>query len=386
MKLPKKLHHKLEERKETNSLRSLKSSNIGVDFCSNDYLGFSGSKEHTTLANDIYKEHAGNQNGATGSRLLSGNHKLHELVEQRIAQFHKSETALLFNSGYDANLGFLQAVPQRGDIILYDALVHASIRDGIQMSHAKAYKFDHNDIEDLKRHLSVRAQSRTIDQQIYVITESVFSMDGDSPDLIAITQLCQDYNCHLVVDEAHALGVVGSKGQGLVQELQLQETVFARIVTFGKALGAHGAAILGSKVLQEYLINFARPFIYTTALPPHSAAAILAGYTLLQRTAGTHAIKTLHHHIQVFQEELKRLAINTHFITSNTAIQAAIIPNNERVLTLSQELTKAGFEVLPIRSPTVPKGSERLRFCLHSFNTVDEIKNVLSLLKTMLKE
>ena len=253
------------------------------------------------------------------------------------------------------------------------------------MSHAKAYKFAHNDIEDLKRHLD-RMGEITQCRAVYVITESVFSMDGDSPDLIAITQLCQDYNCHLVVDEAHALGVVGSKGQGLVQELQLQETVFARIVTFGKALGAHGAAILGSKVLQEYLINFARPFIYTTALPPHSAAAILAGYTLLQRTAGTHAIKTLHHHIQVFQEELKRLGINTHFITSNTAIQAAIIPDNERVLMLSRKLNAAGFEVLPIRSPTVPIGSERLRFCLHSFNTVDEIKNVLSLLKTMLKE
>ena len=165
------------------------------------------------------------QNGATGSRLLSGNHSIYKAIEEQIAHFHQSQSALIFNSGYDANLGFFSAVPQKGDFILYDSLCHASIRDGIQLSHAKAYKYNHNDFEDLE-HLILKF--KTLQTTIYIVTESVFSMDGDTPNLEELVALSQKHQTYLIIDEAHALGVYGNKGQGLVQDLNLQDQVFAR--------------------------------------------------------------------------------------------------------------------------------------------------------------
>ena len=277
MKLPKKLTNRLKHREEKNSLRRLRTPSNLVDFSSNDYLGFSKSVPIFEKTHQFLVDKNLNQNGATGSRLLSGNHFLYDEVESFLSDFHQSESATIFNSGYDANIGFFAAVPQRGDIILYDEFIHASIRDGIQLSNAKAFKFLHNDLEDLEKRLQKQpldlAQSDNCD--VYIVTESVFSMDGDSPDLVAISEICKKYNVYLIVDEAHALGVFDA---GLVQELNLENEVFARIITFGKALGCHGAAILGSKALQRYLVNFARSFIYTTGLPPHSLATIQCSY------------------------------------------------------------------------------------------------------------
>ena len=176
-------------------------------------------------------------------------------------------------------MGFFSSVPQRGDVILYDELCHASIRDGLKMSDAKAYKFKHNDLDDLERKCQVeRSRNCSQNSEIYIVTESIFSMDGDQPDLKALTSLSKELGCHLIVDEAHAFGVFGAKGEGMVQALGLENKVFARLITFGKALGCHGAAILGSAALQQYLINFARSFIYTTALPPHGVATICSAY------------------------------------------------------------------------------------------------------------
>jgi 8-amino-7-oxononanoate synthase len=203
-----------------------------VDFASNDYLGLSNSKTIFEATHQYLVANNQIQNGATGSRLLSGNHPVYKESEELIAQFHKSPAALIFNSGYDANVGFFSALPQKSDLILYDELCHASIRDGIQMSNAKAYKFQHNDLEDLER-LLVRHPETTI----YIVTESVFSMDGDTPNLQELVQLAEKYKAYVVVDEAHALGVLGDKGEGLVQSLQMQDVVFARIMTFGKGLG-----------------------------------------------------------------------------------------------------------------------------------------------------
>jgi 8-amino-7-oxononanoate synthase len=278
-KVPKSLTLKLEQREQNNSLRKLTFHNNLIDFASNDYLGFSKSEAifngtHSFLIdNNIIK------NGATGSRLLSGNHSVYQEAENYIAKFHQSESALLFNSGYDANVGFFSAVPQRNDIILFDELSHASIRDGIQLSNAKSYKFQHNDFEDLER-LITKYKSES--SEVFVVTESVFSMDGDTPNLEELVQICEKHNCFLVVDEAHALGVFGNHGEGLVQMLDLQDEVFARIMTFGKGLGCHGAAILGSQKLVDYLVNFARSFIYTTGVSPHSVATILIAYQHLQ--------------------------------------------------------------------------------------------------------
>ena len=275
MKFPQSLQNKLNIRKENNALRVLNPQSQLVDFASNDYLGFSKCESIFNKSHQVLVDKQIIQNGATGSRLLSGNHELFELTENFIANFHQAETALLFNSGYDANVGFFSTVPRRNDIILYDELCHASIRDGIQLSLAKSYKFKHNNLENLEE-LILRFQSETI--EIYIVTESVFSMDGDSPEIESLVNLSEKHNALLVVDEAHALGVIGNKGEGLVQKFQLQGKVFARIMTFGKGLGCHGSAVLGSNQLREFLINFCRSFIYTTALSPHAVATIFVAY------------------------------------------------------------------------------------------------------------
>jgi 8-amino-7-oxononanoate synthase len=317
------------------------------------------------------------QNGATGSRLLSGNHKLYQETEDFITQFHQSEAALIFNSGYDANVGFFGCVPQRNDIILYDELCHASIRDGIAMSNSKAYKFNHNDFEDLEKLIL-----RNPDSVIYIVTESVFSMDGDCPNLEELVSLSDKYHCYLVVDEAHALGVFGSKGEGFVQMLGLQDHVFARIMTFGKGLGCHGAAILGSVQLKEYLINFARSFIYTTGLSPHSVATILIAYQFLEKEKKN--IEILRENIIHFNQEKSMLGLKPLFVRSKSAIQSAIIPGNEKVKVIASQLQEKGFDVKAILSPTVPEGQERLRFCLHSYNSQEEISAVMRCIYSLL--
>ena len=378
---PKQLSDKLNQRKENQSLRKLSAQNNLIDFSSNDYLGLSKceiifNKTHQYLVENNIKF-----NGATGSRLLSGNHNLYTITEEFITHFHQSESALIFNSGYDANIGFFSAVPQRNDIILFDELCHASIRDGITMSNAKSFKFNHNDLE----HLEMLLNKYTIIQNpkpetIYIVTESVFSMDGDSPNLESLVNLSTKYNCNLVLDEAHALGVFGENGEGLIQELKLQNQIFARIITFGKALGCHGAAILGNEELKSYLINFARSFIYTTALSPHSVATILIGYQELENQK--EAILKLKNNIQFFNQQKTILGLKQLFVRNKSAIQSAIIPGNENVKHIANQLQENGFDVKAILSPTVPKGQERLRFCLHSYNSEKEISDVLQLLST----
>ena len=377
MKLPKSLQQKLEQRKANNALRQLPVANDLIDFASNDYIGFANNETIFQKTHQLLLDKNIRANGATGSRLLSGNHILYNETEEYISKFHHAEAALIFNSGYDANIGFFSLVPQRNDIILYDELCHASIRDGIQMSNAKAYKFQHNDLEDLEK-LIKRCQTELV--EVYIVTESVFSMDGDSPNLEQLTNLSEKYGAYLVVDEAHALGVFGEQGEGLVQSLGLQDKVFARIMTFGKGLGCHGAAVLGPKDLKTYLINFARSFIYTTGLSPHSVATILQSYIHLAKEK--EALKKLKSNIVFFNQEKMRMGLKPMFVYSKSAIQCAIIPGNEKVKNIAAQLQQKGYDVRPILSPTVPEGQERLRFCLHSYNSESEISNVLELLAT----
>jgi 8-amino-7-oxononanoate synthase len=374
MKLPKKLTDKLKFREENNSLRSLKTPTNLVDFSSNDYLGFAKSSAIFDKTHQFLLDKNSKQNGATGSRLLSGNHILYSEVEDFLSDFHQTESTTIFNSGYDANIGFFSAAPQRNDIILYDEFSHASIRDGIQLSNAKSFKFLHNDLEDLEAMLKRIQQENS---EIYVVTESVFSMDGDSPDLVNLVKICKKYNAYLIVDEAHALAVFGKNGCGLVQHLDLQNDVFARIITFGKGLGCHGAAILGCKNLQNYLVNFARSFIYTTGLSPHSLATIKVAYNEMLKQVQQDKIN-LSENIHHFLEEVKRLKLD--FIPSCSAIQCCVISGNENVKLISEKFKEKGFEVKAILSPTVPQNQERLRFCLHSYNSAKEISEVLSLL------
>lgn len=372
---PKSLANKLNQRIQSHSLRKLSEENDLIDFSSNDYLGFAKSETIFDAVHSFLLDRTIKSNGATGSRLLSGNHVLYAETEAFMAEFHQSESALLFNSGYDANVGFFSSVPQRSDVILYDELSHASIRDGIQLSNAKSYKFEHNDFEALEK-LILRFKTDT--SEIYVVTESVFSMDGDCPNLEELTTLCEKHNCLLVLDEAHALGVFGEKGEGLVQSLNLQDKVFARIMTFGKGLGCHGAAVLGSQELKNYLVNFARSFIYTTGLSPHSVATILIAYQQLEADK----IGALRENITHFNQQKNLLGLKPLFVHSKSAIQSAIIPGNEKVKSIAQQLQQKGFGVKAILSPTVPEGQERLRFCLHSYNSKEEISEVLRLLCT----
>lgn len=381
MKIPNALQQKLLFRKDSNALRNLPIATNGIDFSSNDYLGFAKNEQIFDATHQYLVENNIKINGATGSRLLSGNHKLYEITEKNIATFHQSEAALIFNSGYDANFGFFSAVPQRNDVILYDELCHASIRDGIQMSHAKSYKFQHNDYEDLETKIAKLQLTNSEFQTIYIVTESVFSMDGDTPNMETLVQLTEKYKALLVVDEAHALGVFGENGEGVIQSQQLQNKVFARIMTFGKGLGCHGAAILGNADLIEYLVNFARSFIYTTGLSPHSVATILISYQNLLQSV---ELQKLKENITFFNQQKQLLGIKPLFVYSKSAIHSAILPGNDKVKNIAAQLQAKGFEVKAILSPTVPEGQERLRFCLHSYTTEQEMITILDELSALI--
>ena len=359
------LQGKLLERKEQNAFRTLRLPDDKIDFCSNDYLGIarlsSANLQPTTYNLQLL-------HGSTGSRLLAGNYPLIEETEKQITSFHQAEAGLIFNSGYDANLGLLSCVPQKGDTIIYDFLSHASIRDGIKLSQAQSFAFLHNDLNDLERRL------KSSSGNIFVVTESVFSMDGDYCPLQEIVDLCIKYNAHLIIDEAHATGVVGAKGEGLTQHLGLQKHVFARVHTFGKACGCHGAVVLGSNALRDYLINFARSFIYSTALPPSAVAAIANSYSLFPTMNKER--EHLHNLINYFQST----TIFYPKLVSHTPIQVVIVEGNTEVKRVADLLQNNNLDVRPILYPTVPKGKERLRIVLHSFNTLEEVELLVGLL------
>src|ERR1019366_7521446 len=359
------LNKKLGERKLSNAFRSLIVNDDKTDFCSNDYLGIVKNK----LIEKSIQENL--SHGSTGSRLLSGNYKLIEETENCIANFHEAAAGLIFNSGYDANTGLLSCVPQKGDVIIYDQLSHASIRDGIRLSFATSFFFLHNDINDLEKKLSAAIH---LHQNIFVVTESVFSMDGDMAPLIEISKLCEKYNAGLIIDEAHATGIIGEKGEGLVQHLQLQKKCFARIHTFGKACGCHGAVVLGSAQLKNYLINFSRQFIYSTSLPPSATAAIAASYNIFP------LLHEERDHLNNLIALFKKKKIKYSLVNSDTPIQVVIIPGNEEVKKVAFSLQENKLDVRAILYPTVPKGKERLRIVFHSFNTIEETEQLIELL------
>lgn len=377
---PEILVKKLAERKASNSLRKLGDSRSAVDFFSNDYLGLAREPDIFFRAGELVEESGPERNGATGSRLLSGNHALYSRVESFLEILHGAPV-LIFNSGYDANIGFFSSVPQRSDIVIYDEEIHASIRDGIRMGWGRSVRFSHNNLEDLEKKLGRLSPGH---DEIYVVTESVFSMGGDSPDLERLTMLCRKHRCRLIVDEAHAIGVRGSGGKGFMQEMGLHGDCFARILTFGKALGAHGAAIAGGELLKNYLVNFARSLIYTTALAPHSLATLLAAHLFLESSEGEKRVGQLKELITFFREEVARFSLADHFMSSQSAIQSCVLPGNETVKKVSEQLRKLDFDVRPILSPTVEAGRERLRFCLHQYNTEAQVRDVLGSLREIL--
>lgn len=367
--LPDSLKQKLVQRKDEGALRSLQKPNASwIDFSSNDYLGFSRNTSIAELATEKSKAYPNELHGATGSRLLTGNYEMIEDFESYLCHYYKTEATTVFNSGYDANLGLISSVALRQDLILYDELSHASIRDGITLSNAKAYKFEHNHLEDLEKKL---AKFKDQFETIYVVTEHVFSMDGDSADVDRIVELCERFGAYLILDEAHSIGTISKRGAS-----EFSESIFARVITFGKSFGSHGAAVLGTQDLKQYLINFAKSFIYTTAPSVETTARNWAAHEYLKQNPED--FEQLNFNINFFLDQIQSQNLSSYFIKSQSAIQSCVIGGNKKVKSISHQLQQDGFDVRAILSPTVPKGKERLRFCLHSYTTKEEIKKVLN--------
>lgn len=359
------LQDKLNKRREEGLLRELPGAKANLfDFASNDYLG---------LSNIDYGGSGLSFKGATGSRLLTGDSDAHHELEDFLALHFNGEQALVFNSGYQANLSVLSAIPQRSDTILYDELSHASIKDGVRLSLAKHFSFRHNDLDDLERKL------KATEGQKYVIIEGIYSMDGDEAPLKDILGLSEKYEASVIIDEAHSGGITGTDGKGLSFKYDDHPALMARIYTFGKAWGAHGACFIGSSVVKDFLVNFSRPFIYTTALPLHSLLHIKEAVSY--QLKNPNRLRQLNDKIHFFKEDVKNKEVS--LLKSDSPIQPVLVPGNQTVRTIAAQIRYYGFDVRPILSPTVKKGTERLRICIHSFNKEEHILQLTNLLGDM---
>lgn len=358
----------LQKREEEGTLRNLRPKSDGVDFYSNDYLGLAKSKDLQRLLVQNVSENPQLLSGSTGSRLISGNSSLLIETEEYIAKEHQYESALLFSSGYNANLALFSTLPTRHDIIIVDEQIHRSVHDACKMSHAKKIKFRHNNPEHLEEVLKKQ------NGHCYVAIESLYSMDGDIAPLQEIARITEKYNASLIVDEAHAFGVFG---YGLINTLQLQENVLATVITYGKALGTHGAAIVTNQLIKNYLVNFASPFIYTTSAHDFLWMSIQKGYEFLQ--ANSQLPVELQRNIKIFRDQ------NLQSPSSeNSPIQAIVVPDNHQLKAVKEALHENGFLTYAVFSPTVKEGTERLRICIHSFNTEEEIINLTKIIRSFI--
>lgn len=361
-----KLEALINKRIAHNALRTLnKNKGDLIDFSSNDYLGLARSKKLKALILKEYQE-LPTQNGSTGSRLLTGNSILVESCEERLANLFGFESSTVFSSGYMANIAFFSSVPQRGDTVIYDEYSHACIKDGCRLSTAKRLSFKHNDISDLEKKLN----DATGD--IFIVCEAVYSMDGDFAPLTEIVCLSKRFNAKVIVDEAHSTGIWGKQGSGLISELGLQNSIYAVIHTFGKAMGIHGASISGSSHLKKFIINFSRPFIYTTAPSDFEIISIQTAFDFLEEHPSLNL--DLLNKIKAFNTQIEGFS-------SPSAIKSIVIGGNDRTRNLAQTFQSMGFDIRPILSPTVKEGSERLRICLHTYNTDEEIALICQKLK-----
>lgn len=370
--LDKFLDLQLARREQEGFTRKLRTEKLPADFFSNDYLGLARSQELSLAIAQAHRDLAAG-NGSTGSRLLSGNDAFTQEVEAGLSNIFNSEACLIFNSGYAANLAVLSSVPQKGDTVLYDNLSHASLKDGARLSLATRHSFRHNDLSDLEQKI------QSAKGKIFIVVESIYSMDGDTCPLSEIVELAEKYNAFIVLDEAHSTGVTGAQGAGYAVAKGLQAKVDIRIYTFGKGMGVHGACVAGSTSLIQYLINFARPFIYTTAPSPHEVISIHCAFQFLAR----------HIHLQDALQEKTRIYLSAvgslpNRTASTSAIQTLLCPGNENARRVATTLRQKGFDVRPILYPTVPRGWERLRICLHAFNTDEDIRSLTDVIKRTL--
>ncbi len=366
----KRLQENLNKREEAGILRLLKLRPDGADFYSNDYLGFAGNKELQSLLLKQVSERPYLLSGSTGSRLISGNSIVVTETEKFIAHEHGYPSALLFSSGYNANLALFSTLPGRHSTVIVDEHIHRSVHDACQMSYAKKLKFRHNDPEDLEQIL--RRQTG----ECFIAIESLYSMDGDLAPIEEIAALAEKYDAVLVVDEAHAFGVFG---YGLVEKYHLKDKISVVLITYGKALGAHGAAILCDESTRSYLINFASPLIYTTSSQDFQWVSIKTGYEFLK--ANEQLPIQLQENIRIFRQQAMKTPSSEH-----SPVQAIIIPEHERLKALQQTLLQEGFLTYPVYSPAVRPGTERLRICLHSFNTEKEIMELAGIIKSFINK
>ena len=346
-----------------------------VNLSSNDYLGLASHKKLKEAAREAVEKYG---SSASSSRLIAGNMELHRKLEERIAAFKGTESSLLFSTGYMANLGTLSAVVGKGDIVFSDRLNHASIIDGILLSQARLKRYPHRDVKVLRELLEKHKDYR----KRLIVTDSVFSMDGDIAPLPELVDLAKGYNCLLMVDEAHATGVLGEKGRGAIEYFHLEGKVDIQMGTLSKALGGFGAFIAGSRTMINYLINKARSFIYTTAPPPSVLATGLTALELVDKESWRR--KDLWENVHFFKEGLEHLGFNT--LDSQTQIIPILIGNNQLTMTFSQSLFEEGVYIQGIRPPSVPSGEARLRATVMATHTRSDLEGALRALEMVGKK
>ncbi|MFC3163319.1 8-amino-7-oxononanoate synthase [Ciceribacter thiooxidans] len=348
----------------------------GIDFSSNDYLGLASCPR--MAAGTMAALERGVPLGAGGSRLLRGNHEEHEALEAEAAAFFGSERVLYFGSGYAANLAVLSTLPQRGDLVLHDVLIHASAHAGVKAGRAEAMAVRHNDAEACEEAIRRWRQGGGIGTP-WIVVESLYSMDGDRAPLQDLMAVADRHDGFLFVDEAHASGVWGPDGRGFAADIEGRENVLV-LHTCGKAFGMSGAFVAGSAVLLDYLVNHAKPFIYSTAPSPLQAASLREVLRILRDEPERR--RRLHHLVHLAD----RLSTDLLGTSSGSQIQPVVVGSNGRAIRLADRLRQDGFDVRAIRPPTVPAGTARLRVSITCNVEEEEVRSLFNHLAVALME
>ena len=340
-----------------------------LSFCSNNYLGLANNPSVIKAVKDAVEEYGW---GAGGSRLVSGNMSLHESLEDEISRLKGKEAALVFPTGYMANIGAISSLVSKGDLVICDKLNHASIIDGCRLSGADFRVYAHCDMVKLE---NILRKSSTYNRKL-IVTDSVFSMDGDLAPLPDIVRIAGKHKAMVMVDEAHGTGVFGENGRGVVEHFNLNKEVYIVMGTLSKAIGSLGGYVCGDIDLINYLRNKARSFMYTTALPPAVCAASIAGIKLIQNDASLRDL--LWHNVRFIKEKLKLL--NFSIISSESPIIPILIGDSQKAVDISNFLYKKGLLIPAIRPPTVPANSSRLRLTVMSTHTKEDLERLLEVL------